>query len=160
MTEQARHKLSKAVGEAIEAFVEEVTPKPKPPSNTEEDLDRPMSHEELEELCIHIPTAVIGYITGMSNAGVRNFFLRRVGVPQDVASKVRRLHRLIEELAAEKHVHRRGGARPRESPPPDTGKEQEEQVIDEGPLPMLDRGPSAFFSVDCTRVWKSTLCDV
>ena len=124
MTEQARHKLSKAVGEAIEAFVEEVTPKPKPPPGTEEDLDRPMSHDELDELCIHIPTAVIGYITGMSNAGVRNFFLRRVGVPQDVASKVRRLHRLLEELAAEKHVHRRGGARPRKSPPPDTGKKK------------------------------------
>ena len=34
MTEQARHKLSKAVGKAIEAFVEEVTPKPKPPPDT------------------------------------------------------------------------------------------------------------------------------
>ena len=32
MTEQARHKLIKSVGEAIEAFVEEVTPKPKPPN--------------------------------------------------------------------------------------------------------------------------------
>ena len=47
MTEQARHKLSKAVGEAIEAFVEEVTQRPKPPPDTEEDLDRPMSHEGL-----------------------------------------------------------------------------------------------------------------
>lgn len=118
MTDEARHKLNKA----IEAFVEEVTTKPKPTPDTEEDLNRPMDYEELEELCIHIPTAVIGYITGMSLDGVRNYFKRRVGVPQDVASKVRRLHRLIEELAAEKHVHRRGGARPRKSPPPDTGK--------------------------------------
>ena len=122
MTGQARHKLSKAVGEAIEAFVEEVTPKPKPPPDTEDDLSRPMSHDELEDLCVHIPTAVIGYITGMSIDGIRNYFKRRVSVPQDVASKVRRLHRLLEELAAEKHVHRRGGARPRKSPPPDTGK--------------------------------------
>ena len=87
MTEQARHKLSKAVGEAIEPFVEEVTPKPKPPPDTEEDLDRPMSHDELEDLCVHIPTAVIGYITGMSIDGIRNYFKRRVSVPQDVASK-------------------------------------------------------------------------
>lgn len=116
LSERARDRLDKA----IEAIVEEATPKP--PPDTEEDLDRPMSHEELEELCIHIPTAVIGYITGMSLDGVRNYFKRRVGVPQDVASKVRRLYRLIEELAAEKHVHRRGGARPRKSPPPDTGK--------------------------------------
>ena len=123
MTEQARHRLSRAVGEAIEAFVEEVTPKPKPPPDTE-DLDRPMSHDELEDLCVHIPTAVIGYIAGMSLDGVRNYFKRRVSVPPDVASKVRRLHRLLEELAAEKHVHRRGGARPRKSPPPDTGKKK------------------------------------
>ena len=127
MTEQARHKLSKAVGEAIEAFVEEVTPKPKPPPDTEEDLSRPMSHDELEELCIHIPTAVIGYITGMSNAGVRNFSLRRVGVPQDVAPTVRRLHRPLEEPAAEKHVHPRGGARPRTTRPPHTGKTKTRQ---------------------------------
>ena len=124
MTEQARQKLSKAVGEAIEAFVEEVTPRPKPPPDTEEELCRPMSHDELEDLCVHIPTAVIGYIAGMSLDGVRNYFKRRVSVPPDVASKVRRLHRLLEELAAEKHVHRRGGARPRKSPPPDTGKKK------------------------------------
>ena len=118
LSERARDRLNKA----IEAIVEEVTPKPKPPPDTEEDLDRPMSHGELEDLCVHIPTAVIGYITGMSIDGIRNYFKRRVSVPQDVASKVRRLHRLLEELAAEKHVHRRGGARPRKSPPPDTGK--------------------------------------
>ena len=120
LSERARDRLNKA----IEAIVEEVTPKPKPPPDTEEDLDRPMSHGELEDLCVHIPTAVIGYITGMSIDGIRNYFKRRVSVPQDVASKVRRLHRLLEELAAEKHVHRRGGARPRKSPPPDTGKKK------------------------------------
>lgn len=123
MTEQARHKLNKA----IEAFVEEVTPKPKPPPDTEEDLNRPMDYEEFDDLCIHIPTALISHVTGVSKAHVRNFYLRRCPIPSDVASKMRRLFACIESLASEKHSHTRGGARMKPKPPPDTGKKNQKK---------------------------------
>lgn len=127
MTDEARDRLMEAVTGAVAAYIEDVAPSEPDTGDPEEDWDRPMDYEELEDLCVHIPTAVISYITGMSIDGIRNYFKRRVSVPQDVASKVRRLHRLLEELAAEKHVHRRGGARPRKSPPPDTGKRQQKK---------------------------------
>lgn len=102
MTEQARHKLSKAVGEAIEAFVEEVTPKPKPPPDTEEDLERPMDVEEFNNLSLQVPASVLSYVTGLSQASMRDFRGRRRSIPSDVASKLRRLHHYITELASER----------------------------------------------------------
>ena len=111
MTEQARHKLSRAVGEAIEAFVEEVTPKPKPPPDTEEELDRPMSHDEFNGLSLLVPPSVLSYVTGLSQASIRAFRNRRRRIPLDVASKLRRLYRYITELASDRQASLGGAKR-------------------------------------------------
>ena len=111
MTEQARHKLNKTIGEAIEAFVEEVTPKPKPPPDTEEDLNRPMSYDEFNGLSLLVPPSVLSYVTGLSQASIRDFRNRRRRIPLDVASKLRRLYRYITELASDRQASLGGAKR-------------------------------------------------
>ena len=124
MTEQARNRLMEAVTGAVDAYVEDVALKAPDTGHCDEDWDRPMDYEEFDDLCCRIPSSLISYVTGISMAHVRNLFSRRSLIPQDVASKMRRLSACIDSLAAEPHKSLRG--RPRKSSlPPDTGKRQQ-----------------------------------
>lgn len=127
MTDEARERLMEAVAGAVDAYVEDVSPREEPDTgHTDEDWDRPMDYDEFDDLCVRIPSSLISYVTGISMAHVRNLFSRRSLIPQDVASKMRRLSACIESLAAEPHKSLRG--RPRKSSlPPDTGKRQQKK---------------------------------
>lgn len=104
MTDEARERLMEAVSGAVDAYVEDVTPREPDTGHTEEDWDRPMDHDEFDDLSLHVPSSVLSYVTGLSQASMRDFRLRRRRIPSDVASKLRRLNRYITELASERQT--------------------------------------------------------
>lgn len=105
MTDEARERLMEAVAGAVDAYVEDVAPRePDTGHSEDEDWDRPMDYDEFDDLSLHVPSSVLSYVTGLSQASMRDFRLRRRSIPTDVASKLRRLHRYITELASERQA--------------------------------------------------------
>lgn len=103
MTDEARERLMEAVAVAVDAYVEDVSPREEPDTgHCDGDWDRPMDYDEFNSLSLQVPASVLSYVTGLSQASMRDFRGRRRSIPSDVASKLRRLHHYITELASER----------------------------------------------------------